>query len=237
MENQATAVVENPYGLETLWAQGDAVARGTLIVLALMSLGSWYIMLTKLWDQRKLRQASRLVEKQFWTAPSIKDGVERLKKGDDFRGIAEDGLRAASHHEGRLTDRIDLHEWITMSLSRSAEEVNGRLQSGLWFLATVGSAAPFVGLFGTVVGIIASFHQIGEAGSASLAVVAPGIAEALIATAMGLAAAIPASIFYNHYVGQLRKLGNSIDLFTAQFQADLRARRVQVADGPRAAGG
>ena len=139
MEN--TAVVENPYGLAALWAQGDWVAKGTLIVLALMSLGSWYIMLTKLWDQGKLRRSAKLVEKQFWTAPSIKDGVERLKKGDDFRNIAEDGLRATTHHEGRLTDHIDLHEWITMSLTRAVDSVNGKLQSGLWFLATVGSPA------------------------------------------------------------------------------------------------
>ena len=102
--------------------QGDYRRRArTLIVLVLMSLFSWYIMLTKLWDQRKLKQSAKVVEKQFWTAPSVKDGVERLKKGDDFRIIAEDGLRAASHHDGRLTDRIDLHEWITMSLQRSVD--------------------------------------------------------------------------------------------------------------------
>ncbi|MCW5574421.1 MAG: MotA/TolQ/ExbB proton channel family protein, partial [Steroidobacteraceae bacterium] len=221
MENQATAVVENPYGLETLWAQGDAVARGTLIVLALMSLGSWYIMLTKLWDQRKLRQASRLVEKQFWTAPSIKDGVERLKKGDDFRGIAEDGLRAASHHEGRLTDRIDLHEWITMSLSRSAEEVNGRLQSGLWFLATVGSAAPFVGLFGTVWGIYHALIAIGIAGQASIDKVAGPVGEALIMTAIGLFVAVPAVMGYNWLLRRNKNLQESLKNFAADLHAYL----------------
>ena len=92
-----------------------------------MSLASWYVILTKLWDQRKLKQSARVVEKQFWTAPSVKDGVERLKKGDEFRGIAEDGLRAASHHDGRLTDRIDLNEWITMSLQRAVDGVNSKL--------------------------------------------------------------------------------------------------------------
>src|SRR5262249_35664273 len=116
MENQTTAPAENPYGLVAIWVQGNAVSRGTLIVLALMSLFTWYIMLTKLWDQWRLKKSARAVEKQFWTAPSLKEGVERLKKGDAFRGIAEDGLRAAAHHDGRLTDRIDLHEWITMSL-------------------------------------------------------------------------------------------------------------------------
>src|SRR5215470_5436877 len=101
MENQAaqTATTENPYGLSAMWASGDPIARSVLILLAIMSLSSWYVILTKLWDQRKLKQSARVAEKQFWTAPSIKDGVERLKKGDDFRLVAEDGLRAASHHD------------------------------------------------------------------------------------------------------------------------------------------
>src|SRR6516165_6142218 len=126
MENQPTTTVSNPYGLAALWSSGDIIARSVLILLLIMSLASWYVMLTKLWDQSKLKKSARVVEKQFWTAPSIKDGVERLKKGDDFRMIAEDGLRAASHHDGRLTDRIDLNEWITMSLQRSANNVTGK---------------------------------------------------------------------------------------------------------------
>ena len=117
MEN-STTVVDNPYGLQALWSQGDFVAKGTLIILVLMSLFSWYIILLKIWDQRKLMQSAKVAEQKFWTASSIKDAIERLPKGDPFRGIAEDGLRATSHHEGRLTDRIDLHEWVTMSLQR-----------------------------------------------------------------------------------------------------------------------
>src|SRR4030088_238891 len=136
MENQAVTSVENPYGVGALWNTGDIISRSVLIVLMIMSLSSWYVIFTKLWDQRKLRQSARVVEKQFWTAPSIKDGVERLKKGDDFRYIAEDGLRAASHHDGRLTDRIDLNGWITMSLQRAVEQVNSKLQNGLGLLAT-----------------------------------------------------------------------------------------------------
>ena len=157
MENQAapappavsvpTVQTDNPYGLAALWQTGDIIARSTLVILLIMSLASWYVILTKLWDQNKLKKSARIVEKQFWTAPSVKDGVERLKKGDEFRGIAEDGLRAASHHDGRLTDRIDLHEWITMSLQRAVDGVNSKLNGGLGLLATVGSTAPFVGLF------------------------------------------------------------------------------------------
>jgi len=221
MENQATAVVENPYGLEALWAQGDFVARSTLIVLALMSLGSWYIMLTKLWDQRKLRQSAKIVEKQFWTAPSIKDGVERLKKGDDFRNIAEDGLRAASHHEGRLTDHIDLHEWITMSLTRSADAVNSKLSGGLWFLATVGSASPFVGLFGTVWGIYHALIAIGIAGQASIDKVAGPVGEALIMTAIGLFVAVPAVMGYNWLLRRNKALQDGLRNFAADLHAYL----------------
>ena len=127
MENQVhqqplPTSVDNPYGLGALWAERRHHRRVPCsFCLLIMSLVSWYIMLTKLWDQSKLKKSAKIVEKQFWTAPSVKDGVERLKKGDDFRLIAEDGLRAASHHDGRLTDRIDLHEWITMSLQRSVD--------------------------------------------------------------------------------------------------------------------
>src|SRR5215813_836070 len=219
MENQAT--VDNPYGLQALWQTGDMVARSVLVLLALMSLFSWYIMLTKLWDQRKLRQAAKIVEKQFWTAPSINDGVQRLKKGDDFRFIAEDGLRAASHHDGRLTDRIDLHEWITMSLQRSVDQVNLKLQSGLGFLATVGSTAPFVGLFGTVWGILNALVAIGVAGQASIDKVAGPVGEALIMTAIGLFVAVPAVMIYNFLVRRNKVLNEKLKAFSTDLQSYL----------------
>lgn len=235
MEN--TAIVENPYGLSALWAQGDWVSKGTLLVLALMSLGSWYIMLTKLWDQGKLRRSAKLVEKQFWTAPSIKDGVERLKKGDDFRNIAEDGLRATTHHEGRLTDHIDLHEWITMSLTRAVDSVNGKLQSGLWFLATTGSAAPFVGLFGTVWGIYHALIAISIAGQASIDKVAGPVGEALIMTAIGLFVAVPAVMGYNWLLRRNKSLQEGLRNFTSDLHAYLvgGARVASDGSGARAA--
>src|SRR5450755_1454380 len=222
METHANAVtVDNPYGLGALWAQGDPIARGVLIILAIMSLSSWYVMLTKLWDQRKLRQSARIVEKQFWTAPSLKDGVERLPKGNDFRAIAEDGLRAASHHDGRLTDRIDLHEWITMSLQRSVDHVTGKLQSGLAFLATVGSVSPFVGLFGTVWGILNALVSIGIAGQASIDRVSGPVGEALIMTALGLAVAVPAVMGYNWLLSRNKNLQDSLRNFAADLHAYL----------------
>jgi biopolymer transport protein ExbB len=221
MENQATATVDNPYGLGALWAGGDLIARTVLILLAIMSLSSWYVILTKLWDQRKLKQSARIVEKQFWTAPSLKDGVERLKKGDDFRAIAEDGLRAASHHDGRLTDRIDLHEWITMSLQRAVDGVNSKLQSGLGLLATVGSVSPFVGLFGTVWGILNALVGIGIAGQASIDKVAGPVGEALIMTAIGLFVAVPAVMGYNWLLGRNKVLQDALRNFASDLHAYL----------------
>jgi biopolymer transport protein ExbB len=221
MENQPTATVDNPYGLGALWAGGDLIARSVLIILAIMSLSSWYVILTKLWDQRKLKQSARVVEKQFWTAPSLKDGVERLKKGDDFRAIAEDGLRAASHHDGRLTDRIDLHEWITMSLQRAVDSVNSKLTSGLGLLATVGSVAPFVGLFGTVWGILNALVGIGIAGQASIDKVAGPVGEALIMTAIGLFVAVPAVMGYNWLLGRNKGLQDALRNFASDLHAYL----------------
>lgn len=236
MENQATTTVSNPYGLAALWAGGDIIARSVLLLLLIMSLASWYVMLTKLWDQRKLKKAARVVEKQFWTAPSLKDGVERLKKGDEFRGIAEDGLRAASHHDGRLTDRIDLNEWITMTLQRSTDQVNSKLTGGLGLLATVGSTAPFVGLFGTVWGILNALVGIGIAGQASIDKVAGPVGEALIMTALGLFVAVPAVMGYNWLLGRNKILQDALRNFASDLHAYLvSGARVDTGGGVRPA--
>ncbi len=221
MENQATTTVDNPYGLQALWTTGDIISKSVLFILLAMSLSSWYVILTKLWDQRRLKQSARTVEKQFWTAPSLKDGVERLKKGDDFRSIAEDGLRAASHHDGRLTDRIDLHEWITMSLQRAVDSVNSKLQSGLGLLATVGSVSPFVGLFGTVWGILNALVRIGIAGQASIDKVAGPVGEALLMTAFGLLVAVPAVMGYNWLLGRNKILQDALRNFASDLHAYL----------------
>jgi len=239
MENQAaaaTTTVSNPYGLAALWAGGDIIARSVLILLLIMSLSSWYVMLTKLWDQSKLKKSARVVEKQFWTAPSVKDGVDRLKKGDDFRAIAEDGLRAASHHDGRLTDRIDLHEWITMSLQRAVDAVTSKLNGGLGLLATVGSTAPFVGLFGTVWGILNALVGIGIAGQASIDKVAGPVGEALIMTAIGLFVAVPAVMGYNWLLGRNKLLQDALRNFASDLHAYLvSGARMDAGGGARPA--
>jgi biopolymer transport protein ExbB len=229
------AATEQVYGLIPLWINGNIVTRATLIVLVIMSLGSWFIIFTKVWDQRNMKKSAKLVEKQFWSAPSIKDGVERLPKGDDFRFIAEDGLRAASHHEGRLTDRIDLHEWITMALMRATDLVNGKLSNGLAFLATVGSTAPFVGLFGTVMGILNALIAIGIAGQASIDKVAGPVGEALIMTALGLFVAVPAVLGYNWLLRRNKGLQDSLRNFSGDLHAYL-VGGARVGDGAGAAG-
>lgn len=221
MENQATAVVDNPYGLGALWAQGDFVAKGTLIILVVMSLYSWYIIIMKLLDQRKLLAAAKVAEQKFWSAGSIKEAVERLPKGDAYRFIAEDGLRASQHHEGRLTDRIDLNEWITMTLQRSADGVNSSLQGGMSVLATVGSTAPFVGLFGTVWGIYHALVSIGVSGQASIDKVAGPVGEALIMTAIGLAVAVPAVMGYNWLLRRNKAVAEAVGNFTTDLHAYL----------------
>ena len=191
-------VIDNPYGLEALWTQGDFVARGTLIIMIIMSMGSWYIMFTKLWEQHKLFQAANQVaEGNFWKAGSVAKGAAALEEGSAFRFIAESGVKADEHHEGTLTEQIDRHTWIGMSVQRSVENINSRLQDGLAFLATVGSTSPFVGLFGTVWGIYHALTAIGISGQASIDKVAGPVGEALIMTAFGLAVAVPAVMGYN----------------------------------------
>jgi biopolymer transport protein ExbB len=210
-------VVENPYGLEALWKQGDFVSRGTLIILIIMSMGSWYIMFVKVYEQMKLFRQAREVQKSFWQAGSVQEGMNNLKEGSPFRYIAESGIKATSHHEGKLLESIDLNTWVTMSIQRAMENVSSRLQDGLAFLATVGSTSPFVGLFGTVWGIYHALTAIGIAGQASIDKVAGPVGEALIMTAIGLAVAVPAVLGYNWLVRR-----NKVALeYLRAFSADL----------------
>ena len=189
--------VDNPYGLSALWNQGDFVAKGTLIIMVIMSMGSWYIIFTKLFEQRQMLRSANASAETFWKAPSVKAGVGALEEGSAFRYIAETGIKASDHHEGTMVEQIDKHTWVTMSVDRAVSSVQGRLQDGLAFLATVGSTAPFVGLFGTVWGTYNALVQIGVSGQASIDKVAGPVGESLIMTAIGLAVAVPAVMGYN----------------------------------------
>jgi biopolymer transport protein ExbB len=213
----AKEVIENPYGLEAMWKQGDFVTKGTLIILIIMSMGSWYIMFVKVYEQMKLFRQFKDVQAQFWASSSIQEGAATLKEGSPFRYIAESGIKATSHHEGKLLEQIDLNTWVTMSIQRAVDNVSSRLQDGLAFLATVGSTSPFVGLFGTVWGIYHALTAIGIAGQASIDKVAGPVGEALIMTAIGLAVAVPAVLGYNWLVRR-----NKVALeYVRAFSADL----------------
>src|SRR6266850_7526945 len=196
----AVEVIENPYGIEALWKQGDFVARGTLMILVIMSIGSWYIGVVKLIEQARVMKDAREADEKFWKAKSVKDAVVALREDSPFRFIAEKAAFAAEHHGNMPGQRLDLNSWVSMTAQRAMDVVANRLQRGLAFLATVGSTAPFVGLFGTVWGIYHALTAIGIAGQASIDKVAGPVGEALIMTALGLAVAVPAVLGYNWLV-------------------------------------
>jgi biopolymer transport protein ExbB len=211
-------VIENPYGMEALLKSGEPVALGTLLVMAIMSMGSWYIMITKAIDQVKLSGQAKEASK-FWKAASVSAGIASLKEGSPYRFIAESGLKATEHHEGALLEQIDLNSWVTMSIQRSVDKVNSRLQDGLAFLATVGSTAPFVGLFGTVLGIYHALVKIGSSGQSSIDKVAGPVGEALIMTAIGLGVAVPAVLGYNYVVRRNKSAMEEIRAFGADLHS------------------
>jgi len=226
-------VIENPYGLEALWKQGDFVSKGTLIILVIMSMGSWYIMFVKVYEQMKLFRQAREVQAKFWQAGSVQEGMNDLKEGSPFRYIAESGIKASSHHEGKLLEQIDLNTWVTMSIQRAVDNVSSRLQDGLAFLATVGSTAPFVGLFGTVWGIYHALTAIGIAGQASIDKVAGPVGEALIMTAFGLAVAVPAVLGYNWLVRRNKVALEHLRAFSADLHMVLMSGNAKAGSGTR----
>ena len=229
-------VIENPYGIEAMWKQGDFVSKSTLIILIIMSMGSWYIMFVKVYEQWKLFRQARDVQAKFWQAGSVQEGVSSLKEGSPFRFIAENGLKATTHHEGKLLEQIDLNTWVTMSIQRAVDTVSSRMQVGLAFLATVGSTAPFVGLFGTVWGIYHALTAIGIAGQASIDKVAGPVGEALIMTAIGLAVAVPAVLGYNWLVRRNKVALEYLRAFSADLHMVLVSGNVKRAAAAVAAG-
>ena len=216
----AKEMVMNPYGLEALWKEGDFVSKTTLIILVIMSMGSWYILIVKLFEQFRLMKEAREAGDGFWAAGTLQQGVNTLGETSAFRFIAESGLKASEHHSGLMAD-VDLNEWVTMSIKRATENVNNRLQDGLAFLATVGSTSPFVGLFGTVWGIYHALTAIGIAGQASIDKVAGPVGEALIMTAFGLAVAVPAVLSYNWLVRRNKVAMEKVNAFSADLHSVL----------------
>jgi biopolymer transport protein ExbB len=217
----ATEAVSNPYGLDALWKGGDFVARGTLIILVIMSMGSWYIMVTKVLEQSKMFRRAKVTQASVWSAGSLKEGVASLDESSPFRFIGDAGIDANDHHEGVLLDHVDLNTWIGVEIERAVTKVASRTQDGLSFLGTVGSTAPFVGLFGTVWGIYHALTAIGIAGQASIDKVAGPVGEALIMTAIGLAVAVPAVLGYNWLVRRNKAVLEDVRGFGAELHTVL----------------
>jgi biopolymer transport protein ExbB len=228
--------VENPFGFEAVW-NGGFVSRGTLIILTIMSMGSWYIIVTKLIDQMKIFKQSKESAAKFWKASSIAAGAATLTDGSPFRFIAETGTKATAHHDGALLEQIDLSTWVTMSIQRAVDKVQSRLQDGLSFLATVGSTAPFIGLFGTVWGIYNALINIGMTGNASIDKVAGPVGEALIMTAFGLFVAVPAVLGYNWLVRRNKSAMEDVRAFSADVHSVLISGAMSTADSAIRAGG
>jgi biopolymer transport protein ExbB len=192
----ATTKVDNPYGVGALWAQSDLVAKTVLLILAIMSMGSWYVIVTKLLEQMRMGRQAKEVDNEFWNEGTVQAGTERLAEGSPFRFIADAGVHATKKHDG-LRGKVDFADFVDLCIHRATERVQRRLSNGMSLLATVGSTAPFVGLFGTVWGIYHALTAIGIAGQASIDKVAGPVGESLIMTAIGLAVAVPAVLGYN----------------------------------------
>jgi biopolymer transport protein ExbB len=212
------APAENPYGFTAFVKNSDWVLRAVLVILGIMSIGTWYIFFTKYWDQSRVLGQSRIVDRRFWSSSNLNEGIDKLPKNSLFRSVAESGVRAAS---GQGTGLVNLNDWISMSLNRQLEEANGKMQGGVAFLASVGSTAPFVGLFGTVWGILNALIAIGVAGQASIDKVAGPVGQALIATALGLAVAVPAVLCYNYLVRRNKVINEKLRSFASDLQTYL----------------
>lgn len=210
-----------PYGLQHMWETGGWISRTILCVLVIMSAGTWYIFFTKWIEQQRIMGQATQVEKKFWTSATLNEGVDKLPKNSVFRGIAEAGLKASSGG----TTLVSLSDWIGMTLTRQLEDANARLQGGIAFLGSVGSVAPFVGLLGTVIGILNALIGIGVAGQMSIDKVAGPVGEALQMTAIGLFVAVPAVLLYNYLVRRNKVITEKLRAFAGDLQAYLISKK------------
>ncbi|MDP2000617.1 MAG: MotA/TolQ/ExbB proton channel family protein [Rhodoferax sp.] len=215
---KAPETAANPYGLESLWKTSDSVAKVVLLLLLIMSVGSWYIMVVKLLEQAKMGRQAKAAASDFWTAGTVQQGAAALEATSAYRFIADAATNALKKHEG-LMGHIPLNDWISMGIQRAVDRVQSNTQGGLAFLATVGSISPFVGLFGTVWGIYHALTAIGISGQASIDKVAGPVGEALIMTAIGLAVAVPAVLAYNWLVRRNKAVMDDVRAFSSDLHA------------------
>ncbi|QNQ10683.1 MotA/TolQ/ExbB proton channel family protein [Sphingomonas alpina] len=209
----APAAGNNPYGFWEALEQGGVIAWSVFSILAFMSIVSFYILFTKLFEQQKIINQARRVRANFWSSNSLREGAAKLEKNSAYRQIVDDGLQAQDQH-AQLTDPVEAHDWLHGSLARSEASINSKLGGGLAFLATVGATSPFIGLFGTVIGIYRALIKIGAAGQASIDAVAGPVGEALIMTALGLAVAVPAVLAYNFLQRRNKSIAEDLSAFS-----------------------
>lgn len=219
----ANAAPQNKFGFAEALEQGGFIAYATVIILGIMSFGSFFILFTKWFEQSKILKEGRELRSSFWRADSLKAGAAKLEKNGAWRQIVDDGLAAEEQH-GKMVDATDAHEWLVGSLARSEQSINARLASGLPFLATVGATSPFIGLFGTVVGIYRALIAIGLAGSASIDKVAGPVGEALIMTALGLLVAVPAVLAYNYLQARNKRIAEQLQGFSIDVLANINSK-------------
>jgi biopolymer transport protein ExbB len=217
------AAPQNKFGFMEALEQGGFIAYATVAILAIMSFGSFYILFTKWVEQSKVLRQGRDLRNTFWKAPTLREGASKLDKNSAWRQIVDDGLQAEDQH-GKMTDAMEAHDWLHGSLARSEASINARLATGLPFLATVGATAPFIGLFGTVVGIYRALINIGIAGSASIDKVAGPVGEALIMTALGLLVAVPAVLAYNYLQSRNKRIAEVLSGFSTDVLANINSR-------------
>ena len=209
----AAGASQEQYGLIPALKAGGFISFTTFGILVLFLVVSLYILFTKLFEQQKIRAQYKRVRQGFWTSNSLREGAAKLEKNSAYRQIVDDGLAAQDQH-GKLTDPVEAHDWLHGSLARSEASINSQLNAGLAFLGTVGATAPFIGLFGTVVGIYRALLNIGAAGQASIDKVAGPVGEALIMTALGLVVAVPAVLSYNWLQRRNKSIQEDLSAFS-----------------------
>ncbi|MHA6316039.1 MotA/TolQ/ExbB proton channel family protein [Altererythrobacter sp. CAU 1778] len=214
---------QNQFGFWEAMEQGAPISYIILGVLVIMSVGSFYILITKLLEQRKIMSQYSGVRSHFWRAPTIREGAGKLEKNSAWRQLADDALKAEDEH-AKMADQMEAHDWMHGSLARSEASINAKLAGGLPFLATTGATAPFVGLLGTVIGIYRALINIGLAGSASIDKVAGPVGEALIMTAIGLLVAVPAVLAYNWLQARNKRIAEMLNGFSTDLLANINSR-------------
>lgn len=232
-----SAAPQNKFGFAEALEQGGFIAYATVIILGIMSFGSFFILITKWIEQNKVLRQYKELRASFWRAPSLKEGAAKLEKNSAWRQIVDDGMAAEEQH-GKMVNETDAHDWLHGSLAASVNSVNSKLAGGLPFLATVGATSPFIGLFGTVVGIYRALIAIGIAGSASIDKVAGPVGEALIMTALGLLVAVPAVLAYNYLQARNKSIAELLNGFSSAVLANINSKgavKPAVAAAPAAA--